>query len=310
MRIFLALWATCGLIFWANLWALDSSDSNLIFKNLDSRLDSRVVDNLNDYAVSEKFDGIRALWDGQNMFSKSGKILAIPRCFSEKLAILDLPKGDFVEGEIWIDYGAFEAISSVIRRKNPTCEDFSKVKYLIFNAHTAISHCEKREAIRGNQHCQKYDSVVDMAQNLAKIVPFCDSTNAQICVIRQVRVDSQKELSDFFNAVIAKGGEGVIVRDSRVAFKLKPQNDAECKIIDFSRGKGRIRGKIGAIICESLENKNSGIAKGKIFRIGSGLSDEIRSNPPPIGTIITYKFSGISKNGIPKHTRFLRIYAE
>lgn len=310
MRFFLALWAI-----WANLWALDSSHSNLVFKNLDSSVDShldlRVANNLSDYFVSEKFDGIRALWDGQNMFSKSGKILAIPRCFSEKLAILDLQKGDFVEGELWIDYGAFEEISSIVRRKNPTCEDFSKVKYLIFNAHTAISHCEKREAIRGNPYCiQKYDSVFDMAQNLAKIVPFCDSTNAQICVIRQMRVDSQKELSDFFNAVIAKGGEGVIVRDSRVAFKLKPQNDAECKIVDFSRGKGRIRGKVGAIICESLADKNSGIKGGVIFRIGSGLSDAMRENPPKIGTIITYKFSGVSKNGIPKHTRFLRIYAE
>lgn len=310
MRFFLAL-----LAIWANLWALDSSDSNLVFKNLDSsvdsRLDSRVANNLSDYFVSEKFDGIRALWDGQNMFSKSGKILAIPRCFMEKLAILDLQKGEFVEGELWIDYGAFEEISSVIRRKNPTCEDFGKVKYLIFNAHTAISHCEKREAIRGNPHCiQKYGSVFDMAQNLAKIVPFCDSANAQICVIRQMRVDSQKELIDFFNAIIAKGGEGVIVRDSRVAFKLKPQNDAECKIVDFSRGKGRIRGKVGAIICEALADKNSGIKNGIIFRIGSGLSDEMRENPPKIGTIITYKFSGVSKNGIPKHTRFLRIYAE
>lgn len=291
MRFFVALWAI-----WANLWALDSSDSNLVFKNLDlsvdSRLDSRVVDNLNDYFVSEKFDGIRALWDGQNMFSKSGKILAIPRCFADKLAILDLQKGDFVEGELWIDYGAFEAISSIARRKNPTCEDFGKVKYLIFNAHLGESS--------------------DFLANLTKIQSILDSQDSaqKIQVITQHKFATQKELSDFFNAVIAKGGEGVIVRDSRVAFKLKPQNDAECKIVDFSRGKGRIRGKVGAIICEALMDKNSGIKGGVIFRIGSGLSDEMRENPPKIGTIITYKFSGVSKNGIPKHTRFLRIYAE
>ncbi len=290
MRFFLALWAI-----WANLWALDSSHSNLVFKNLDlsdSHLDSRVVDNLSDYFVSEKFDGIRGIWDGQNMFSKSGKILAIPRCFAEKLAVLNLQKGDFVEGELWIDYGAFEEISSIARRKNPTCADFGKVKYLIFNAHLGESS--------------------DFLANLTKIQSILDSQDSaqEIQVITQHKFATQKELSDFFNAVIAKGGEGVIVRDSRVAFKLKPQNDAECKIVDFSRGKGRIRGKVGAIICESLEDKNSGIKGGVIFRIGSGLSDEMRENPPKIGTIITYKFSGVSKNGIPKHTRFLRIYAE
>lgn len=290
MRIFLALWAI-----WANLWALDSSHSNLVFKNLDSsdsRLDSRVANNLSDYFVSEKFDGIRALWDGQNMFSKSGKILAIPRCFMEKLAVLNLQKGDFVEGEFWIDYGTFEEISSIARRKNPTCEDFGKVKYLIFNAHLGESS--------------------DFLANLTKIQSILDSQDSaqEIQVITQHKFATQKELIDFFNAVIAKGGEGVIVRDSRVAFKLKPQNDAECKVVDFSRGKGRIRGKVGAIICESLADKNSGIKGGVIFRIGSGLSDEMRENPPKIGTIITYKFSGVSKNGIPKHTRFLRIYAE
>lgn len=289
MRFFLVLWAI-----WANLYALDSGDSNLVFKNLDSYLDSRVANNLINYAVSEKFDGIRALWDGQNMFSKSGKILAIPPCFSDKLSPLGLKNGDFVEGELWIDYGAFDEISSVILRKNPTCTDFERVKYLIFNAHLGESS--------------------DFLANLSQVKGILDSQNLTqdrcIQVINQHRFATQKELSDFFNTVIAKGGEGVIVRDSRVAFKLKPQNDAECKIVDYSRGKGRIRGKVGAIICESLADKNSGIEKGVIFRIGSGLSDKMRENPPKIGTIITYKFSGISKNGIPKHTRFLRIYAE
>lgn len=289
MRFFLVLWAI-----WANLYALDSGDSNLIFKNLDSYLDSRVANNLINYAVSEKFDGIRALWDGQNMFSKSGKILAIPPCFSDKLSPLGLKNGDFVEGELWIDYGAFDEISSVILRKNPTCTDFERVKYLIFNAHLGESS--------------------DFLANLSQVKGILDSQNLTqdrcIQVITQHRFATQKELSDFFNTVIAKGGEGVIVRDSRVAFKLKPQNDAECKIVDYSRGKGRIRGKVGAIICESLADKNSGIEKGVIFRIGSGLSDKMHENPPKIGTIITYKFSGISKNGIPKHTRFLRIYAE
>ena len=72
-------------------------------------------------------------------------------------------------------------------------------------------------------------------------------------------------------------------------------------------GKGRLSGKIGAIICESLEDKNAEIKQGKIFRIGSGMDDKMRENLPKIGTIISYKFSGVSKNGVPKHTRFWRI---
>ena len=132
----------------------------------------------------------------------------------------------------------------------------------------------------------------------------------QIRTITQHKFHSSKELQDFFDAVVAKGGEGVILRDSHTAFKLKAQHDAECKIIDYTRGKGRLSGKVGAIVCESLADKNAGIKNGIIFRIGSGLSDEMRTNPPKIGTIITYKFSGVSKNSVPLHTRFWRVYRE
>lgn len=269
------------------IFALDASNSNLIFKNLNLQ----GLNNIESYAISEKFDGVRGIWDGKDMFSKSGKKLAIPPCFAEKLAILDLPKGAFVEGELWVDYGAFEDVSSIVRRKNASCTDFAKIKYWIFNANLG--------------------EFGDFMTHLATIKDILESHKiTQIAVIPQHRLRNVDELMNFFNAVITKGGEGVIVRDSHTAFKLKPQNDAECKIIDFSRGKGRLSDKIGAIICESLADSNAGIKDGQIFRIGSGLSDEMRANPPKIGTIITYKFSGVSKNGIPKHTRFLRIYGE
>lgn len=285
MKIFYVLCAIFGAIF-----ALDSADSNLQFKNLDFKNLGEIK--IDSFMVSEKFDGVCGIWDGENMFSKRGKILPIPRCFSQNLARLGLKNGEFVEGELWIDYGAFEAISGLLNRKNIACEDFRSVKFLIFNAQL------------GNKG--------DFSQNLAEIKLRLDSAKdlEQIQVIPQHKFSKIADLQDFFNAVVARGGEGVIVRDSTTAYKLKTQNDAECKIIDFSRGKGRIRGKVGAIICESLEDKNSGIKGGKIFRIGSGLSDEIRSNPPKIGTIITYKFSGLSRNGTPKHARFLRIYNE
>lgn len=287
MKIFYVLCAIFSAIF-----ALDSADSNLRFKNLDFKNLGEIK--IVSFMVSEKFDGIRGIWDGANMFSKRGNILPIPHCFSQNLAHLGLKNGEFVEGELWIEYGAFEAISGLLNRKNIACKDFKSVKFLIFNAQL------------GNKS--------DFSQNLAEIKLRLDSAKgkdlAQIQVIPQHKFSNIADLKDFFNAVVAKGGEGVIVRDSTTAYKLKVQNDAECKIIDFSRGKGRLNGKVGAIICESLEDKNSGIKGGKIFRIGSGLSDKMRTNPPKIGTIITYKFSGVSKNGIPKHTRFLRIYNE
>lgn len=291
MKIFYILCAIFGAIF-----ALDSANSNLKFKNLDvNNLGAIKIDT---FMVSEKFDGVRGIWDGENAFSKRGKILPIPHCFSQNLARLGIKNGEFIEGEFWIDYGAFEAISGLLNRKNIACEDFKKVKFLIFNA----------------QLRNKRDFLQNLAEIKMRLDSALDSANgkdlAQIQVIPQHKFSNINDLQNFFNAVVSKGGEGLILRDSNNAFKLKARQDAECKIIDFSRGKGRLRDKVGAIVCESLEDKNGGIAKGKIFRIGSGLSDEFRVNTPKIGTIITYQFSGLSKNGIPKHARFLRIYNE
>lgn len=291
MKIFYVLCAIFGAIF-----ALDSADSNLQFKNLDFKNLGKIK--IDSFMVSEKFDGVRGIWDGENMFSKRGKILPIPRCFSQNLARLGLKNGEFVEGELWISYGAFEAISGLLKRKNVACEDFRGVKFLIFNAQLGNKS-------NFSQNLAEIKARLDSALDSAK-----DKDLEQIQVIPQHKFSKIADLQDFFNAVVARGGEGLILRDFNGAFKLKLRQDAECKIIDFSRGKGRIRGKVGAIICESLEDKNSGIKGGKIFRIGSGLIDEMRSNPPKIGTIITYKFSGLSKNGTPKHTHFLRVYNE
>ena len=286
------IFALCA-IFGANLaciFALDFRDSNIAFKNLDLQ-DLGAVENIEKFAVSEKFDGVRGIWDGRTMFSKRGKKLAIPPCFVEKLAVLNLQNGEFVEGEFWTNYGDFEKISSLARRKNPTCADFDGVKFLIFNAHLNESS--------------------DFLANLARISSLLQShESTQIQVIPQHKFSNANEVADFFNAVIAKGGEGIILRDSQTAFKLKAQNDAECKIIDYTRGKGRLSGKVGAIICESLADKNAGIKNGAIFRIGSGMDDKMRENPPKIGTIISYKFSGVTRNGMPKHTRFWRVRDE
>lgn len=282
-----AIFTLCVVLAW--IFALDFRDSNLTFKNLDSP--ESIAENIESYAISEKFDGVRGIWDGKEMFSKNGKKLAIPPCFAEKLAILELKDGEFVEGELWTDYGKFAEVSSLARRKNPTCTEFESVKYLIFNAQLNESS--------------------DFLANLSKIQSILESHKTpQIRTITQHKFSSSKELQNFFDAVVAKGGEGVILRDSHTAFKLKAQHDAECKIIDYTRGKGRLSGKVGAIVCESLADKNAGIKNGIIFRIGSGLSDEMRTNPPKIGTIITYKFSGVSKNSVPLHTRFWRVYGE
>ena len=45
---------------------------------------------------------------------------------------------------------------------------------------------------------------------------------------------------------------------------------------------------------------------GTEFKIGSGFNDAQRRKPPKLGSMVTFKFQGRSKNGIPRFPIFLR----
>ena len=84
--------------------------------------------------------------------------------------------------------------------------------------------------------------------------------------------------------------------------KLKSYRDQEARVIGYKQGKGRLKGKIGSILVRTEDNLE--------FYIGSGLTDEQRSSPPKLGTVVTFKYSGVTQNGIPRFARLLRIRNE
>lgn len=45
---------------------------------------------------------------------------------------------------------------------------------------------------------------------------------------------------------------------------------------------------------------------GQIIKIGSGLKDEDRKNPPKIGSIVTYKFNGLTKKFLTSLSGFFK----
>ena len=57
---------------------------------------------LADYWVSEKYDGVRALWDGRQLRSRRGKPIHAPAWF-----IAPLPD-TALDGELWIARGQFD----------------------------------------------------------------------------------------------------------------------------------------------------------------------------------------------------------
>lgn len=239
--------------------------------------------NIQDYLVSEKLDGIRAYWDGKQLLSKSGKNLNPPQWFIKNFPPFAL------DGELFTKQGDFENIVSIIKNQQDK-EQWKNITYHIFEVPNQQGNLIER---------------LQVLENFLK-----QNQSLPIKIIPQYQFIQLESLKHFIKEIQNSNGEGVILRNKLSSYETgrKPSAlkykfflDSECEIIDYKKGKGKYANQVGSIICKEGD---------KIFKIGSGLSEDFRKNPPKIGTIITYKFYKTTKNNLPRHPVFLRLYRD
>lgn len=237
---------------------------------------------LNDYWVSEKYDGVRAIWDGKQLISRGGNIYHAPLWF-----IKDFPQ-QRLDGELWITRQNFEAVVSTVRDKQPDDKAWEKIKFMVFDMPDSPVIFDQR--IRCMQR-----AVTD------RNIPWLQ-------MVKQWKVETHADLMSQLSAITKAGAEGLMLhrgssfykgKRSGDLLKVKPYEDAEAVVIKQLEGKGKYKGLMGAILVK-MEN-------GLQFKIGSGFSDKERQNPPALGDTITYRYRGKTKNGIPRFASFLRI---
>jgi DNA ligase-1 len=245
--------------------------------------------------ASEKFDGYRAIWDGQEFRSRTGNLFATPYWFKEWL-----PKGVALDGELFLGRECFQQCG-LFRRKVPDDKEWreSNVTYQIFDIPSKDALFEDR--------MKEIERIVKEAcakENSSKL-------KCPLVATKQTIINNEEEIYKMFDSLVAKGAEGIMLRcpgspyeAKRTAhlLKVKPFFDAECKIIGYKEGAGKYLGKLGAIQCETLKEP-----KVKFFI--SGMNDEIRDNykeTHPIGTIVTYTYVGVGDSGVPRHPNYLR----
>lgn len=237
--------------------------------------------NVSGWLMSEKLDGVRGYWDGQQLFSKNGNPLNPPPEFTHGLP------GFPIEGELWGGRGTFEQTASIVKRKQPHT-GWLQLKFAIFDV---------PEAPGGFTHR------LEIVQNWFALHP-----SSYAFVIQQTPVRDRDHLQQELQLVDSLGGEGLIVRKPEALYtagrsmeilKVKSFRDAEALVVAHLPGKGKNIGRLGALLVEL----NDGLQ----FRIGAGFSDAERKNPPPIGAVITFKFYGNYQSGLPKFPVFLRI---
>lgn len=252
--------------------------------------------NVSGWLASEKLDGVRAYWDGRNLLSRNGKILAVPEGWSTYFPPFA------IDGELYTARGEFEKIQSIVMDKTPNEVAWSEIKFYVFDVPEASG------------------GLLERLSELEKFILQNPQAGQNLNIIKQVKVKDNAEFEAFAEAVIAKGGEGAVVREpnapyerkrSKNALKYKKFKDAECEVAAINAGTGKYTGLMGSVTCKSLgaagSNPDEQIPYGVKFKVGSGFSDEERANPPKIGSVITYKYQNLTAKGLPRFPIFLRV---
>ncbi|GGI74051.1 ATP-dependent DNA ligase [Shewanella hanedai] len=242
---------------------------------------AKIEGDIADYLVSEKFDGVRGYWDGKQLFTRTNRLISAPNWFTQ-----DFPNYP-LEGELWMGRGAFEQVSGLVRRKKTVESDWKSVKFMVFDFPESTLPFGRRY-----QH---------FAKTLA-------NKSAYLSVVEQKQVSSLDELNTWFSQVVKAGGEGLMLHHQTSLYitgrnkdliKFKPFFDAEATVISHIPGKGQFEGILGSILVETPE--------GIRFKIGTGFTLEERRNPPEVGVMVTYKYSGLTQKGTPRFASFLRV---
>ncbi len=243
---------------------------------------------LDQYWISEKYDGVRALWDGEKLVSRGGNTYEAPEWF-----IRDFPKQK-LDGELWIGRQQFELLLSTVRDHEPDNEAWRKVRYMVFDMPELI---------------MSFDSRIP---HINKVTKNADIDWLQ--AVRQWKVSSHKNLMKALAEITDAGAEGLMLhrgysfykgKRSGDLLKVKPYQDAEAIVVGHVGGKGKYINKMGALLVETFITETF---RDKVrFKLGTGFSDEERLNPPQIGDIVTYQFRGKTKNSVPRFASFLRI---
>jgi DNA ligase-1 len=241
------------------------------------------------WLVSEKFDGVRAWWDGLVLRFRSGLIVAAPAAFLKALPPTPL------DGELWLGRGRFDELSGIVRRGIPDDAAWQRVRYMAFEMPGAGGRFEER-ALRLQQRFPRGGDAVTGP-----------GAYSPVCAVPHFRCVDHDDLKATLERVVAAGGEGLMLHRadapdiqgrSPLLLKLKPLHDDEAVVVGYQAGFGRLSGRMGAL--QVLDDE------GRQFEVGTGFSDAQRLSPPAIGTRITFTHHGRTPSGVPRFASFLR----
>ena len=270
--------------------------------------------------ASEKWDGIRALWDGEKIISR-GSGVGKPKVYTHvpEWFKMTLPPGVALDGEIWIGRGMFQKtsrLSTLKPGKSYTEKQINDIwagtedPPVIFKVFDIPS-----ENFPFEQRMKLLQTIVKNRKKYWNKLNYPGKQVYPLQFTEQVKIKSMEQLVDLYTKLTSAGAEGIMLRASgspyetkrsKYMLKYKIKEDAECVVREYTPGEGRLTGLLGSLYCEILQDGNP---SGIFTHIGTGLTDSQRENyiipnhpeAIPIGSIVSFSYMEMTKDGIPRH---------
>ncbi len=242
---------------------------------------------LPDYWVSEKYDGVRGYWDGEKLLTRGGERIAAPAWFTA-----GWPKVP-MDGELWAGRGQFARAVSTVRQQSPDDAAWRAMRFMVFDL-----------PAQGGRFSDRMPA-------LGGLVSRIDQPWVQ--PVAQSKVAGHAALHALLAKTVKSGGEGLMLHRGASLYKsgrnddlikVKTHEDTEARVVAHIPGQGKYDGMVGALLVE-IPGQDGKAARR--FKLGTGLSDEQRRNPPPVGSTVTYRFRGLNDSGIPRFASFMRM---
>ncbi len=244
------------------------------------------------YLVSEKLDGVRAVWTRGGLYSRNGKGFNPPGYFTS-----DFPPDLILDGELFGGRGSFQNTVGVVK-SSTRGEEWDNLVFMVFDSPSITGPFEERYA--------QLSSIIEKQD-----CRYLTHVNHEPCT-------SKAHMEASLKSVLESGGEGLMLREpkggppphryvegrTKSLLKVKTFSDTDGVVIGHKDGKGRNKGVMGALNCALASDPK------KKFSVGTGFNDEQRKTPPAIGSIIIVRYQELTKSGVPRFPVYIGERAE
>jgi len=253
--------------------------------------------------LEPKLDGVRCItivnYEARTVvqYTRNGKVLENFSHISDSLLgiIDDLGRSYVLDGEVVSN--SFQELMKQVHRKDDV--QASDARLMLFDIVPLIEFQEGKSTLGQRRR-------TNLLKSFKPVFDRC----GHVDIISQTEVNLNEMVGEvqfkaFNKDAIAAGFEGIMIKDPNALYeckrstswlKQKPFIEVSLTVTGYEEGTGRNEGKLGALICEGIDD-----GKSIVVNVGSGFSDDQRSDywtgkETMIGQIVEVRADAATKN--------------